>query len=336
MIPAVSFVIPAYNCIQTIDFCLNSIFKQKFSENFEVLVIDNNSKDGSYEWLKNKSKNNSIILHREEKQGACFARNKGIFMAKAPLIAFVDSDVTLTSNWLQDLYDELKNYNLDGIQGKVIRDTLEANDKLSFLDAFRQEDAMVQTAKTNISLINGNGEVGARINTAACIYTRKILLRVGGFYPYQFQEDFDLSMRVSCINGKLGATTAVAAHVYYTGNLAHYLLKKFKLGEWKCYITRDWGLVTKKTIRFNLSSYSFKSSLIRLLVVISYHLGRSYGLFRLKSQDSIATIKILALLSPDFTQRPIITIDGVDCDSGARVTIMRSAMLTFLKQKNVH
>ena len=92
-----SFIIPTYNVSGTIKRCLDSIYALPFEEiSFEVIVIDDCSKDNTVELVSayaNSNGNNGPILFRQEenhRQGA--ARNKGIAMAKGKYIVFVDGD----------------------------------------------------------------------------------------------------------------------------------------------------------------------------------------------------------------------------------------------------
>lgn len=72
-----SVVIPAYNEEELIGNCLNALVAQKTTEEFEVIVVDNNSRDKTAEIAeKYKSKLNlKILLQKEKGRGA--ARQKG-------------------------------------------------------------------------------------------------------------------------------------------------------------------------------------------------------------------------------------------------------------------
>lgn len=97
--PLVSFVIPVLNGEKYIERCLLSIKNQRCSEvNFEVIVLDNGSTDQT-----------AAIVHRLgvhcevlPKLTVSGLRNSGVQKACGVLIAFVDADVELTENWLQE------------------------------------------------------------------------------------------------------------------------------------------------------------------------------------------------------------------------------------------
>ena len=92
-----SLVIPAYNEERYLDACLKAIesVRQEF---LEVLVVDNNSTDGTrmvvaqYPWA---------TLITEPRQGVVFARAAGLERARGEGVAFLDADTRMPKNWPQ-------------------------------------------------------------------------------------------------------------------------------------------------------------------------------------------------------------------------------------------
>ena len=92
----VSVVIPNYNGEEFLTNCLNSIRKQNF-RNFETIVVDNGSTDGSLEILKSDFTEVRLI-ELEENTGFCHAVNVGIKASKAPFVILLNND---TDKWNQ-------------------------------------------------------------------------------------------------------------------------------------------------------------------------------------------------------------------------------------------
>jgi glycosyltransferase involved in cell wall biosynthesis len=90
-VPAISIVIPTRNRVQYILEALDSVFAQTFKD-YEVIVIDDGSTDGTREALGKLVKSESIRYEWHEARGVSAARNLGIHLALAPYIAFLDSD----------------------------------------------------------------------------------------------------------------------------------------------------------------------------------------------------------------------------------------------------
>ncbi len=92
-IPAVSVIMPAYNSAEHIEMSVRSILNQTFAD-FELIVVDDTSSDETFDILTRLAAEDARIrLHQaEQNRGNAVARNKGLDMARAPLIAMMDSD----------------------------------------------------------------------------------------------------------------------------------------------------------------------------------------------------------------------------------------------------
>ncbi len=91
--PKVSVIMPAYNAEKTVAQAINSVTGQTF-EDFELLVIDDCSKDATVSIIEDLAKADEriVFLKNEKNSGVSKTRNYGISMAKGELIAFLDSD----------------------------------------------------------------------------------------------------------------------------------------------------------------------------------------------------------------------------------------------------
>jgi glycosyltransferase involved in cell wall biosynthesis len=108
--PLVSLIVPTYNRRRWIGECLESIARQSY-RNFEVIVVDDRSSDGTVEWLRSSSPYDFVRVHEQEKNGgASVARNTGIGLSKGELIAFIDSDDLLEPDHLKTAVTAFQNY----------------------------------------------------------------------------------------------------------------------------------------------------------------------------------------------------------------------------------
>jgi len=87
--PLVSVIIPTYNSAKYIEEALESVFKQTLQD-FEIIVVDDGSTDGTGEILKDYSDRIKYIFQKNS--GPASARNKGIKIARGEYIAFLDAD----------------------------------------------------------------------------------------------------------------------------------------------------------------------------------------------------------------------------------------------------
>ena len=98
----VSIITPSYNSEKFINECVSSILNQKYV-NWELIIVDDCSKDNSVKIIKSLAKKDNRIkpIFLEENVGAAKARNIALYNAKGKYIAFLDSDDTWMSDKLE-------------------------------------------------------------------------------------------------------------------------------------------------------------------------------------------------------------------------------------------
>lgn len=107
MNPKVSVISSCFNKVQFISETLDSVFGQKTSYDFEVVVVDDCSTDGSINLLRHYASDNQnlTLIESKENVGAAEARNIGIEHAQGQYIAFIDMDDIWYKTKLQDQVD---------------------------------------------------------------------------------------------------------------------------------------------------------------------------------------------------------------------------------------
>ena len=107
MNPRISVIIPIYNTQKYLKKCINSILTQSMC-NFELLLIDDGSTDGSDLIAKEfASMDKRIEYIWQENQGQAVARNNGIKRARGEFISFIDSDDWIEPTMLEDMLNNL-------------------------------------------------------------------------------------------------------------------------------------------------------------------------------------------------------------------------------------
>lgn len=109
-----SIVIPVYNVEKYVEKCLRSCAEQDLpSEEFEIIVVNDGTKDSSLEIVERVAKDYSnITIISQENAGLSAARNKGLSIAKGDYIWFVDSDDWIENNCLRKIVSELDGVDL--------------------------------------------------------------------------------------------------------------------------------------------------------------------------------------------------------------------------------
>lgn len=99
----ISIVVPAYNAAGVIERCIDTVLRQTYPD-FELLIIDDGSTDETAEIVAAKAAQDARIhLIRQENAGVSSARNTGIAVASGELLCFIDSDDTVSANYLETL-----------------------------------------------------------------------------------------------------------------------------------------------------------------------------------------------------------------------------------------
>ncbi len=99
MTPMVSVIMPVYNTAPFLKEAIESVLTQSFSD-YEFLIIDDASTDGSLDIIKNFKDERIKIILNENNLGIIATRNKGLELAKGKYIAKMDSDdVSLPSRF---------------------------------------------------------------------------------------------------------------------------------------------------------------------------------------------------------------------------------------------
>jgi len=209
--PEVSIVIPTYNRSELLRDALLSVLRQEDDgSTFEVVVVDNNSRDDTEAVVRSLMDEYPARLHYvlEPKQGNAHARNAGIKHAKGAIIAFIDDDVIVESNWLTTLKQAFtEREDLAFVGGRVLPQwngsppswlTPDHWSPLALLDYGQSE-----------LIIAGTNPPG--LLTANVAFRRRVFDEVGKFSPNVQRvkdrigslEDHEFILRV-CRKGKTG------------------------------------------------------------------------------------------------------------------------------------
>ena len=107
--PFFSIVIPTYNRKKIINVCIDSVLSQTY-DNYEILIIDNGSTDGTKEFINSNYNDFRIKYTFQNGSGSpARPRNKGINISKSKWICFLDSDDFWHKDKLKIIHDEIIN-----------------------------------------------------------------------------------------------------------------------------------------------------------------------------------------------------------------------------------
>ena len=105
-----SFVIPVYNCEKYLGTCVESILNQEGIHSYEIILVDDGTKDSSGEVADELARQYAQIrTYHKENAGASSARNVGIREATGTYLLFIDGDDRVDKHLLQIVEQALRN-----------------------------------------------------------------------------------------------------------------------------------------------------------------------------------------------------------------------------------
>jgi len=115
----VSIIIPHYNGLQILQDCLQSLYQNSFTD-FETILIDNGSTDGSQKFVKENYPQVNLI-ENEENLGYAGACNQGMKLSKLDYILLLNNDTVMPDNFLTEMVAVIEGDNSIGmVQPKII------------------------------------------------------------------------------------------------------------------------------------------------------------------------------------------------------------------------
>ena len=199
----VSIIILNYNGKDYLSDCLNSLLQQSY-QNFEVILYDNCSSDGSVKYLQDNFKNDKIIVVASESNfGFAGGNNGALKHAKGELIVLLNNDTVVSKEWLSELVKGLS-YTADigMVQSLVITEgiPLKYYDKNGTINLFGHNIMEV----FNINA-DGMGEI-FQVNGCSLIIRKDLLDKLGGLFLdeyFAYAEDTYLSFKVKFAGYKI-------------------------------------------------------------------------------------------------------------------------------------
>jgi glycosyltransferase involved in cell wall biosynthesis len=135
--PYVSIIIPTYNRKVTLLKCLKSLESQSYPlDEFEVIVVDDGSSDGTFQLVEEYSKKSRIKIKiiAQKNAGPGLARNLGVQNSAGDILGFTEDDISIGPKWIANAVQYFSSDDVDGLEGKTLeQDTDES------LRAFEKE-----------------------------------------------------------------------------------------------------------------------------------------------------------------------------------------------------
>lgn len=186
--PQVSIIIVNYNGKELLEKCLESLFKANY-EKFEVILVDNNSTDGTLEFVT-KNYPSIIIIKLDSNKGFAEPNNIAAKIAKGKYLLFLNNDTVVTPDFISEMIKVVENDKKIGIcQSLLLKPDGSIDSSGDFIDKL----GVVYNSKTKIDDMR---EISSA-RGASMLIRKKVFDELGGFDEKFFVsfEDVDLGWR---------------------------------------------------------------------------------------------------------------------------------------------
>lgn len=120
-VPKVSIIVLTYNNLEINKICINSILHNTAYANYELIVVDNRSTDGTTDYLRTLERDDArvkLILNKENK-GFAGGNNVGINASSGEYVLLLNNDTVVTRGWITAMAKHLENNSKLGMCGPV-------------------------------------------------------------------------------------------------------------------------------------------------------------------------------------------------------------------------
>lgn len=210
----VSVIIVNYNTYLLTRNCIRSIYDNTIGLNYEIIVVDNDSRDNSVEQLKNEFPNLTLIANKDN-LGFGQANNIGVSKAVGQYVFLLNSDTILHNNAISIFYDffnDNRNLNI-GVLGSLLLNEdgtigKSSSDLPSFISIFigtmkgifyrlflRKSSGFVQ----DVSVLNFHYKKVGQVIGADMFMEKSTYITLKGFDPifFMYFEETDLQKRLT-------------------------------------------------------------------------------------------------------------------------------------------
>lgn len=262
----VSIIIPAFNSEKTLPATIQSVLTQKTKKSFEVIVVDDNSTDKTFDVAKTFT---GINVLKNEKKGPAYARNYGAKNAKGDILLFIDSDCVASRSWLNEMIKPFKNNKVAGVQGAYKSMQSELSARFSQIEIEDRYDLMLESRK-NLDWI-GSYSAG---------YMKKDFFEAKGFdesFPTASGEDPALSFKINSMGKKIVFNMNAVVYHMHPRSFIDYFKKKFFRAFYRVHLYKKFP---KKAIK---DSYTPQIMKIRIgligMLICTLIAGTEFNLF---------------------------------------------------------
>jgi len=225
--PTASVIIPCFNAAATLTEQLEALWRQCWSEPFEVIFVDNASTDGSaqlaLDFIASHPLPMFLMVEARTYKGAGYARNEGVAAASSERILFCDADDVVSETWVATMAAALERSNLIG-GGREFRRLNEDWHPVAEECLPEGDEGLCGVNYSGRFRHVGAGNMGVR---------RSLFLALGGFDPMlPIHEDADFCIRAQLAGHELTLCPEAIVHIRVRQRVQRVFRQARRWGYW--------------------------------------------------------------------------------------------------------
>lgn len=246
-----SIIILTYNQMEYTQKCIESIREYTELDQYEIIIVDNNSTDGTLDWLRNQS--DVQVIANEQNCGFPKGYNQGIAIASGDNILLLKSDVIVTYGWLSNLNSCLYSNEKVGAVGPV---TNNCTYHQAIWSAYTNMEEMQIYAKKINQSKSRDWEERLKLAGFCMLIKKEVIDRVGlldeVFTPGGLEDD-DYSFRIRLAGYKLLMCKDTFIHNFGSQTLINHNILKINHDNF----VAKWGFDSRysTSVRYDLISF---------------------------------------------------------------------------------
>lgn len=199
--PLVSLIIPAHNEERAIEGAINAALESTYP-NKEVIVVDDGSKDRTFEFAKPFADSGLIkLIHRDDASGSkSGALNYGILFSSGEIIISVDADTLLEREAITEAVKGFEDPGVNAVSGnvRILRGEYGGNNLLVSLQAYEYVQSL-ELGRRFASLMN----TLLIISGAFAAFKKSDMVSLGVYGTDTITEDFDATFKIRKMNKRI-------------------------------------------------------------------------------------------------------------------------------------
>ncbi len=228
--PLASVIIVNWNGKKHLEVCLGSLLRQSYL-NFEIILVDNASTDGSIEFLKQNYSNRLKIMQNNENLGFAGGNNVGIKAANGKHILLLNNDTEVHEKWIEELVKVAEQDPSVGMCASKIlsfynRNVIDVAGHLLYRDGLNRGRGRLEVDHDQYNRV----EEVLFPSGCAALYRKKMLDEIGLFDEsfFAYGDDTDIGLHGRIAGWKcMYVPTAIVYHKYSGSTSAYSPQKAF-------------------------------------------------------------------------------------------------------------